>query len=810
MEPIQSDIVERMQANICECMRSSSAEQRGHLEELLAFLGLVRTHLTGLGELQNRIAEQQRELARLAESPLQFGVYLGKVLAPPEESTESDPVCGFWNELRILLEEVEQGAAESQRDQSRTLLNRLDQVRASIATRVQRGMIVGLNGQRYEVSLATDEAAAAGLSQGQEVALNKEMNIVGIRDRFERGQTAEVINILSPSGAAEVLAMDGQQLQVKLNDGSAKFEVTVEPGLAGSLHVGDVVGLDRERRRAVSRVKPRLHVRPSGSEAVVVEMIDRLFEEPIAIGDLVRVDTRLLFAFEKLPSYEVGGLSLEEVPDVSYDDIGGLKGEIEKIRDVVELPYIHRKIYADFQLSRRKGILLYGPPGCGKTMIAKAVANSLTHSIRHHYASMINRINRYCELLESHTSGTEGAGTAPDVTKGNELVRLERELRDYDVEPSDARNALRRLRDVYERADGIRSFFLNVKGPELLDKYVGETEHRIRKVFAEAKRKARFHTPVIIFFDEMEAMFRTRGTGRSSDVETTIVPQFLAEMDGVESTENVVIIGASNRQDMIDPAILRPGRLDVKIKVDRPNRDAAMRILALHLSPDLQLSDEEMSAESDASPMLTFPAHIVRRTIRSLGRELDPEDLKRLLAQIPDSQDARRIEADQTLLERLRATSEAWSTVIRQASIRERRAESMIVATVEQLFHPSSRLAVVTSSGRHHSLPLHEFVSGAVLGSIVIRAKQLAVKRLTGSNPAPVGLSLADLLAGIRDEFAENAEQLATKRLEHELGPVFGQPADVVQIAEVRLGEKIDDPWSLEKVPVYRLKKASR
>jgi proteasome-associated ATPase len=235
-------------------------------------------------------------------------------------------------------------------------------------------------------------------------------------------------------------------------------------------------------------------------------------------------------AVEKIARAEVEELVLEEVPDIHYEDIGGLGEQIEAIRDAVELPYLHAELFLEHKLKAPKGILLYGPPGCGKTLIAKAVANSLAQKVA------------------EKTGIDEG-----------------------------------------------RSFFLNIKGPELLNKYVGETERHIRLVFQRAREKASEGMPVIVFFDEMDSLFRTRGTGVSSDVENTIVPQLLSEIDGVESLENVIVIGASNREDMIDPAILRPGRLDVKIKIQRPDAQAAAAIFSKYLTSDLPLHEEDLA-----------------------------------------------------------------------------------------------------------------------------------------------------------------------------------------------------------------------
>ena len=264
-------------------------------------------------------------------------------------------------------------------------------------------------------------------------------------------------------------------------------------------------------------------------EEKVAELADPLLVERLSVGDHLLYDPRSGYVIEKLPKSESEELVLEEVPDVDYEHIGGLQKELEHVRDAVELPFLHAELFADFKLSAPKGVLLYGPPGCGKTLIAKAVANSIAKKL-------------------GHLTGKE-----------------------------------------------IRSYFLHVKGPELLNKYVGESERQVREVFKKAKERAADGNPVIVFFDEMDALFRTRGTGISSDIESTIVPQFLSEIDGVERLRNVIVIGASNRQDLIDPAVLRAGRLDVKVKVGRPDAAAARDIFSKYLSIELPFAPEELA-----------------------------------------------------------------------------------------------------------------------------------------------------------------------------------------------------------------------
>jgi proteasome-associated ATPase len=290
-------------------------------------------------------------------------------------------------------------------------------------------------------------------------------------------------------------------------------------------------------------------------EEQVVELSDDLLGTKLRAGDSVLLDPRAALLVEKLPRPEVEELVLEEVPDVSYEDVGGLDGQIDAIMDAVELPFLHQELFREHKLPAPKGILLYGPPGCGKTLIAKAVANSLA----------------------------------------------------------------KKVAEVSGDAQG-RSYFLNIKGPELLNKYVGETERQIRLVFERAREKSEEGWPVIVFFDEMDSLFRTRGTGISSDMESTIVPQLLAEIDGVETLKNVIVIGASNREDLIDPAILRPGRLDVKIKIERPDEAAAAQIFSRYLTSDLPLDVGEVESLGGGDPDKAVRA-MIEDTVAEMYRD---------------------------------------------------------------------------------------------------------------------------------------------------------------------------------------------
>ncbi len=294
--------------------------------------------------------------------------------------------------------------------------------------------------------------------------------------------------------------------------------------------IGEVVHLKEVLEDGVRAV-----VTGRGDDERVCELADSIRGTILRSGDLLRMDPKTNLLLERLSQPEVEHLLLEEVPDISYDDIGGLDLQIEQIADAVELPFLFGDLFAEHQLPAPKGILLYGPPGCGKTLIAKAVANSLAKKV-----SLANG------------------------------------------------------------GDKAKSYFINIKGPELLNKYVGETERQIRLVFQRAREKSEEGWPVIVFFDEMDSMFRTRGTGISSDMESTIVPQLLAEIDGVEGLRNVIVIGATNREDLIDPAILRPGRLDVKIRIERPDANAAKQIFARYLTNELPIAKEIIEENGDS------------------------------------------------------------------------------------------------------------------------------------------------------------------------------------------------------------------
>ncbi|GAA2197114.1 proteasome ATPase [Sinomonas flava] len=372
------------------------------------------------------------------------------------------------------------------------------------------------------------------------------------------------LNRKRPAGGASTAVTDesvdvvtsGRKMRVGLSPLVSLNELSVGQEVLLNEAFEVVAGLGFERSGELVTIKEllgndRVLVIGRGDEERVLRLAGPLQLEHLRVGDAVAVDNRTGCAIEKVPRSEVENLVLEEVPDISYSDIGGLASQIEQIRDAVELPFLHPDLYREHGLKAPKGILLYGPPGCGKTLIAKAVANSLA------------------------VRASERPG-----------------------------------------AQDVKSYFLNIKGPELLDKYVGETERHIRLIFSRAREKASDGSPVVVFFDEMDSLFRTRGTGVSSDVETTIVPQLLSEIDGVERLDNVIVIGASNREDMIDPAILRPGRLDVKIKIHRPDAEAAADIFSKYLTDDLPIHAEDL-AEHGGDAKATV-GMMIQRTVEAM------------------------------------------------------------------------------------------------------------------------------------------------------------------------------------------------
>jgi proteasome-associated ATPase len=513
-------------------------------------------------------------------------------------------------------------------NQNEKLVNTLYEAREQITSLKEEVDKLCAPPSTYGVYLSVNEDSTVNiLSQGRKVKVN-----------------------LHPSIKAEEIK-PGQELV--LNEGLNVVE------LAGYEIQGEVVilkeVLDAERAIVAQRA----------DEDRVGIIADPLRQVKLKIGDHLLIDAKSGYLLEKLPKSEVEDLSLEEVPDISYDDIGGLGTQLETIKDAVELPYLYADYYKEHHLAPPKGVLLYGPPGCGKTMIAKAVANNLAARISE------------------------------------------------------------------KRGEKVKGFFLNIKGPELLNKYVGETERKIREIFIKAREKAAEDVPVVVFFDEMDALFRTRGSGISSDVETTIVPQLLAEIDGVEHLKNVIVIGASNRQDLIDPAILRPGRLDVKIKIERPDAAAAVDIFNKYMTTQLPINEEEVRQSSGDS----------------------------------------------------------------QAAV-----DRMIAATIEEMYSLGEEnrfLEVTYANGDKEVLYFKDFSSGAMIESVVRRAKKLALKRYIQTSEK--GIKVEDLLNAVREEFKEN-EDLPNTTNPDDWAKIAGKKGERIVYVKPLMGETTEKQRAVERV----------
>ena len=491
----------------------------------------------------------------------------------------------------------------------------------------------------------------------------------------------EVDKLCAPPSTYGVYLAPNEDGTVTILSQGRKVKVNLHPALkAADLHPGQELILNEglnvveaasfEVQGEVVVLKELL----DDHRAIVTQRADEdkvgLIAEPLRpvklkIGDHLLLDAKSGYLLEKLPKSEVEDLTLEEVPDIDYEDIGGLTDQIEAIKDAVELPYLYSDYYKEHHLAPPKGVLLYGPPGCGKTMIAKAVANNLAARISE------------------------------------------------------------------KRGEKVKGFFLSIKGPELLNKYVGETERKIREIFVKAREKAAEDVPVVIFFDEMDALFRTRGSGISSDVETTIVPQLLAELDGVESVKNVIVIGASNRQDLIDPAILRPGRLDVKIKIERPDKVAAVDIFNKYMTPALPIHEREL---------------------RQHGGDMT-------------------------------------ATLAR-----------MIDGTIEEMYslEDTNRFLEVTyANGDKEILYLKDFASGAMIESVVRRAKKLALKRYIQTSDK--GITQVDLLAAVREEFKEN-EDLPNTTNPDDWAKIAGKKGERIVAVRPLVGVNSAKPRSVDRV----------
>ena len=474
---------------------------------------------------------------------------------------------------------------------------------------------------------------------------------------------------VNEDGTVNILSQ-GRKVKVNLHP-SIKAE-DIKPGqeliLNEGLNVVETAGYEIQGEVVILKEQldaERAIVTQRADEDRVGIIADPLRQVKLKIGDHLLIDAKSGYLLEKLPKSEVEDLSLEEVPDISYEDIGGLSTQLETIKDAVELPYLYAEYYKEHHLAPPKGVLLYGPPGCGKTMIAKAVANNLAARISE------------------------------------------------------------------KRGEKVKGFFLNIKGPELLNKYVGETERKIREIFIKAREKAAEDVPVVVCFDEMDALFRTRGSGISSDVETTIVPQLLAEIDGVEHLKNVIVIGASNRQDLIDPAILRPGRLDVKIKIERPDAAAAVDIFNKYMTTELPINESEVRESSGDA----------------------------------------------------------------QAAV-----DRMIAATIEEMYSLGEEnrfLEVTYANGDKEVLYFKDFSSGAMIESVVRRAKKLALKRYIQTSEK--GIKVEDLLNAVREEFKEN-EDLPNTTNPDDWAKIAGKKGERIVYVKPLMGETKEKQRAVERV----------
>jgi len=503
-----------------------------------------------------------------------------------------------------------------------------------------RAVSLAAKNERLVTALGTARERIAELGQQLDAVTHPPVTLgllTGLpRTRGAAGDTGDAVDAAQPREVA--VSLSGRQMLLHVHPGVDDTELQVGRRVAVNDQMLVVATLPEPGTGEAVTLEERLDdarvlVTTGAGGTRILTLSSALGRiagtgEGLKPGDTLAADLRADVATALIERTSVEQLVVAETPDVSWADIGGLGPQIEQIRDALELPFTHPELFHAYGLRAPKGLLLYGPPGCGKTLIAKAVATSLADS--------------------PSASGIKGRPPA----------------------------------------------FLNIKGPELLSKFVGETERQIRAIFDQARKAAAEDRPVVIFFDEMEALFRTRGTGVSSDVETMIVPQVLAEIDGVESLRNVVIIGASNREDMIDPAILRPGRLDVKIRVNRPDAAAAEEILARHLTADLPLDPTELTAHGG-------------------DREATAASLRRIV------------------IEALYARNDATAVL----EITEAHAVS---GTSTRVLH------------------LADLTSGAMLAAIVSRAKTASIKDELAGGAG--GLNAARLRSAVKTEARQNEE----------------------------------------------------
>lgn len=770
-------------------------------------------------------------------------------------------------------------ANEGLTDEARELQNKLlqkqeNQIRQDLQDKLQEGQtltdgilisgpdekrryIIGVANRRYDVDMLIEPPPPPEMCiPGREVWVHPEtMAILKLRDSYIQGEAAPVIEIVDPAKLIEDKSLPEPEKQVHPEKEQKQKEKIQETPKQEQ----------PENKQPVARLLLKVKSR---QEEIVVEAIPALAEKKPRVGDTVRILSALGIALDLLSRGRQDVL-LGEVPDVEYKDIGGLDTEIAKIREAVEEPYTYPTLFQRYNLQRPRGILLYGPPGCGKTMIAKAIANNLFKQIEQSLQQIKTALELYIHLQnKDHSTDTKSllqiwqaqyrpmrATKAPN-NLHELMTEIEVFLRARGIKPAQAAEELQQI--DFAKEQGGRSYFVSIKGPELLSKWVGETESSIRSIFEMARDRATFYTPVILFFDELESMFSRRGSGISSDVQKTIVPQLLAEIDGIEATRNIIVVGASNRFDLIDPAVLRPGRLDFKIKIPRPDREQANSILSKYLTShipfaitELALVANEKTGLSDARYMqyaslgdcLSDAVSEIAQTDQEVQvalflkefftKEQNGQPILKLgatsgfeieenhpvltawqaadgiVAKVITSAKPAHFKEDPASQSEKRSVSawplkspnpdesaQVWGVIVvgylanskclknlqprlepllqlltATIQLRRKTAERLIGRVLDIIFHAQSRLIIMelkkNQSGgissrepRTSEKRVEEVVSGAMLESVVSRAKRAAVKReIKDKTFGHEGITWGDLYASIRTECEEGKDQ---------------------------------------------------